>query len=131
MRRRIIIGLAAAAAVFSVTFAFAASLGGLSTNSLGAADGVVSSCDTDGVSASYSLSYDATDARFEVGTVSVSGIDDACDGMTLHVTVADASGNALVSASTTIATSTSTSEAVSLASAVAAVSVANVHVAIS
>lgn len=131
MPRRIIIGLIAAAAVFSVTFGFAATLGGLSTSSLGAADSAVSSCDSDGVSASYSLAYDDVDKTFEVGTVSVSGIHDDCDGMTLYVTVSDADGTALVSTSAAIPTSTDTSLSLSLATAVAAASVANVHVAIS
>lgn len=131
MFRRTLIAAVAALGAFSISFAFAASMGGLSPDGLGADDGAVSSCDTDGVSASYSLSFDSTDGRYEVATVTISGISDDCDGKTLNVTVSDSSGNALASASATIASGTATSEAVSLSSAVSAASLANVHVAIS
>jgi hypothetical protein len=71
-RRLLILGVAAA--VFAGVFAFAASLT-VNSGSLGAGNASVSSCDTDGVTASYSTTYNS---GYKVGSISVAGIADAC-----------------------------------------------------
>jgi hypothetical protein len=79
---------------FGLAVASAASLGGLTTNTLGAENGVVASCDTDGVTLAYTNTYDATSGLYRVSSVTVSGIaSPACTGKTLTVTLRDA-GNA-------------------------------------
>lgn len=128
MFRRILIGGAAAAAVYAVTVALAASLGGLTPANLGADGSAVASCDTDGVSTDYSIAF--TSGSYKVDTVTVSGIADTCDGQTLHVTLADSSGTALVTQTAAIPTDASTSLAVSLSTLPLASAVANVHAAI-
>lgn len=131
MVRRVFFGLAAALGVFAISFGFAASLGGLSTDGLGADDSVVAACDTDGVSTSYSLSFDDTDGRYEVSAVSVSGIADACDGQTLEVTLANSSGAAIGTGSATIPSDAATSHSISLSTPASAELVVGVHVTIS
>lgn len=130
MFRRILIGAASAAAVYAVTVALAASLGGLTPANLGADGGAVASCDTDGVSADYSVTFDDGLGAYAVDTVTVSGIADACDGQTLHVTLADSSGNALVSETASIPSDAATSVDVSLPSVQDAGPVENVGAAI-
>lgn len=78
---------------FGLAVASAASLGGLTTNTLGAENGAVGSCDTDGVTLSYTNTYDATSGLYRVSSVTVSGIAAGCTGKTLNVTLRD-SGNA-------------------------------------
>ena len=88
--RRLHVATAAAIAAAVVVPAFAASLGGLSAGQLGAGDAVVSACDSDGFSVSY------TTSSGNVTAVNVSGIaDPGCEGGDLSVTLADASGAAV------------------------------------
>lgn len=132
MKKRTLVALVAGLAVFASTFAFAATLGGLTSGEVGANNVLVAACDTDGVTTSYSAAtWDATDSRYEVASVTVSGVNDACDGDVMKVTLAT-SANVQLSEGTLspIPTSAATSFAVSLTAAVAASSVANVHVVI-
>jgi hypothetical protein len=86
--KRLVIALIAAGAVFSAVFAVAASLGPITPNQIGANDAVVGSCDTDGVSTAYTVAFDTTDDRYEITSVTVSGIAaPACDTQTLQVTL--------------------------------------------
>ena len=59
MRKRLLIALAVGSAVFAGAYAMAASLP-VSSTRLGSGDAVVTSCDTDGVTTSYTVSYSAT-----------------------------------------------------------------------
>ena len=66
--------------VFSAVYGMAAGLGGITSSSLGADDVAVASCDSDGVSSGYTTAWDATDERYEVTAVTVSGVSNTCDG---------------------------------------------------
>jgi hypothetical protein len=125
MRPRLL-ALAAGLACFSVIGAFAATLGGVSSDELGADTSVVSACDTDGVGVDYSVVYDTTDGRYEVASVDVTGIDAACSGQTISVTLADASTN-LAAHSQTVA---GTTETLTFATAPDAEAVTNVAIVI-
>jgi hypothetical protein len=96
-KRRIRIGAAiiAGAATLGVVGASAASLGGITSNSLGADVGVVSSCDNNGVTVNFTNTYDATLGRYQTTTVGVAGIDAACAGKTLTLTLKDNTGVSL------------------------------------
>lgn len=96
---------------FGVAGASAASLGGLTSQGLGADNGTVSSCDTDGVTIAYTSAYDSTAGLYKVTSVTVSGINVACNAKTLNVTLTDASNASLGSGSATIA---GTSQAVTM-----------------
>lgn len=131
MIRRILIAGVAALGAFSISLAFAANLGGLNPDNLGAESGAVSSCDTDGVTVSYG-DLQFQNGAYELTEITVGGIHDDCDGMTLDVTVVDSGGSVLASKTVTIAdVADDTSQALTLDTAVNAADLGNVHVAIS
>jgi hypothetical protein len=131
MSRRTIAGILAALAVFGVVFAMAANLGGITSGQVGADDAIVSSCDTDGVTTSYASSWDATDGRYEITSVTVTGIDDACDGDTLSVSLTNSTGAQIGSGSVTVPTAAGAfSATVALSSAASAELTEGVHVVI-
>jgi hypothetical protein len=88
---------------FAGMVASAASLGGIGNSNLGADDTVVASCDTDGVNLAYTYAYNTTGtAGYKVVTVTVGGIDNACDGQAIGVTLTDAANAALESVSSSV-----------------------------
>jgi hypothetical protein len=102
--KRILIAVAVALAVFGGTFAFAASLGGITAaGTVGDSAAVVASCDTDGVSTSFAApAWDGGIKHYGVSDLTVSGIDAACNGDAIHVTLTDSSGASLGEASGTL-----------------------------
>lgn len=128
MKRRLLVGAAAATVVFSGVFAAAASLT-MSADQLGANNASVGVCDADGVTTSYANAFDATDSRYEVTSVTVKGVADACDGKTLKVTLTNSSGTELGNASLAIPVSAVVDHTLTpLSVNPAAKDVANVHV---
>lgn len=91
MKNKYVIASIAAIVAFGGFLAMAATLGGITADNLGADSSVVASCDTDGVTTAFTVAYDATDARDEVTAVTVAGVDAACAGQTLTVTLTDGS----------------------------------------
>jgi hypothetical protein len=131
VRRRTIIAILVALAVFGTVYGLAASLGGVTSNAVGADNVAVTSCDSDGVSSGYTTAWDATDKRYEVTAVTVSGVSDTCDGQTLSVSLTDAAGVQLGTGSVSIPTSVATSFAVTLSTAASAKLTEGIHVLIS
>ena len=72
--------------VFSLVYAVAASLNVTSTD-LAAGTDAVAACDTNGMTTSFAVAYDATSGRYEVTTVTVGGVADACSGQDFSVTL--------------------------------------------
>ena len=70
--------------------ASAATIGTVSSNSLGSGVQVVASCDTDGVTVAYTNTYNPANGNYEVTSVTVSGIAAACATKNLAITLADA-----------------------------------------
>jgi hypothetical protein len=128
--KRLLIALVVAAIVFASVFAAAATLS-VSTDPLGANNVIVGVCDSDGVTTSYTNAWDATDARYEVTSLTVKGVSDSCDGKTLKVTLTNGANADVGSGSITIPTSAAVDHAVPLSTNPAAKDVANVHVVIS
>ena len=96
MKKRLIFGLMMGTAVFGAVFASAASLGGLNSGRLGADDSAVVACDTDGVEATYTTAYNTTgSAGYKVKDIKLSGINNACDGADVQVTLTGTSGASL------------------------------------
>src|SRR5918999_1366163 len=115
MSRRTIAGALAGLTVFGAVFAMAANLGGITGGQVGADSTTVTSCDTDGVTTSYASSWDTTDERYEVTSVTVSGIANTCDTRTLSVSLTDSTGAQIGSGSAAIPNDAgATSVAVSL-----------------
>jgi hypothetical protein len=128
MSKRTIIAIAAALAGFTGIYAMAASLGGVTSARVSSDNGTVTACDSDGVSTAYATAWDATDERYEVTSVTVSGVSDTCDGQTLSVSLTDSTGAQIGSGSVAIPSSVATSFAVSLSSAASAKLTEGVHV---
>ncbi len=131
MKKRTLIAVLAGLVVFATMFALAATLGGITSADVGADDTTVASCDSDGVTTSYGTAWDAVDQRFEITTVTVGGVSDACDGDTLSVTLTNASGAQIGAGSMTIPTSAATSHTVTLSTGASAELTEGVHVLIS
>jgi hypothetical protein len=105
--RKRVTAAVAGAAVLGLGVASAASLGGLSSASLGAGDQVVASCDGDGMAVAYTNAYDSVSGKYRTTSVTVSGIAAACAGQSMSVTLYDSTkasigtGTATVGATTT------------------------------
>jgi hypothetical protein len=78
-------------AAFGILTASAASLGGLTSSSLGADQTVIASCDTDGVAMAYTNTYDATANAYKVSGVNISGVAAGCNGKSFRLTLSDGS----------------------------------------
>lgn len=128
MNKRTLVAVLAGLSVFGGAFAFAATLGGITTASVGANNVAIAACDTDGVNTTYTSAWDATDKRYEVSQVTVSGVSDSCDGQTMKVSLTDSADAQLSEGTLAIPTSGATSFNVSLGSAVAATAASGVHV---
>jgi anti-sigma-K factor RskA len=127
-KRRLIVALLAAGVVFSAVFAMAASLGGVTSNRIGADNVAVAACDTDGVTTSYASAWDATDKRYEISTVTVGAVNDACDGQNLSVSLTDSTGAQIGSGTLAIPTNAAVAHTVTLSSAASAKDSQGVHV---
>jgi len=89
-RRRYVIAGLAAVAVFGSVAASAATLGGVTSGSLGADVTTVAACDTDGVTLAYTTAFAA--GGYQVTSVTVSGINAACTGQNLRLALTDTAG---------------------------------------
>jgi YD repeat-containing protein len=138
MKKRLITALLVATGVFGAVIGLAASLT-VNADQLGSGTGAVSSCDTDGVTTSYTYN-----ANGGITAVVVEGIQDggllagqgSCDNETVYVEVLDASSAVLANGtgSTGVGVgdlnTTDDTVTVNLAGAVSAVSVENARVTI-
>ena len=128
--RKLAIKTLAALTAFSTVIAMAATLGGLAPATLGAEDSPVISCDANGVATSYTSDWDATDERYEVSDVIVEGVSDACDGLTVKVTLTDSTGAALSEGTYALPADATVNHTVALAAGVSTEAVSSVHVTI-
>lgn len=126
--KRNLIAVAVALVVFGGTFAFAASLGGVTTGTVGDSATVVASCDTDGVNTSFSApAWDSGTKHYGVSVLSVSSINAACNGDTIDVTLTDTGGASLGEATGTVAAGAAS---LTFSPSVASTSVAGIEVVI-
>ena len=86
------IGLIAIIAILATIPGFAATLGGLTAKRLGAGKAVVTACDTNGFSVTYTTSAGSVTA-VNLGSIA----DPGCEGGQLSLSLADASGAVIVS----------------------------------
>jgi hypothetical protein len=128
MRKRTIFALLVSLVAFGSLYAMATSLGGITSDSVGADSAVVASCDTDGVTAAYVTAWDATDKRYEITSVTVGGVADTCDGRTMSVSLTDTSGAQIGTGSLVIPTSGATSFAVTMSTPPSAKLTEGIHI---
>jgi hypothetical protein len=130
-KKRLIVALLLATLAFAGMVASAASLGGITNGNLGADDTVVASCDTNGVTLAYTYAYNTTGtAGYKVVTVTVGGINDACDGQAIGVTLTGAANASLESVSSTVPVGAGTTAVLNFASTTLAESVIGAHIVI-
>jgi len=98
-RRHVLAGVAALA-TFGAVVGSAATLGGITSASLGADASVVAGCDPNGITVSYSTTYSA--GAYSVSGVTLGGVDAACNGKNVSVTLADSSNASLGEATSTV-----------------------------
>lgn len=129
--RRTLLAVLGGVLAFALVIGAAASLGGLTSTSLGANDSVVASCDTDGVTSSYSTVYNTTTAAgFKVNDVTVGGVASECADKSMTVTLSGA-GDASLGSVTQAMPSTGTTNVLNfVTSNVKAELVTGVHVVI-
>ena len=131
MIKRVTLSLAAGLVVFAGVYAMASSMGVTSSGQVGAGSASVSACDSDGVSTSYTTAWDTTDKRFEISSVTVSGIANTCDTLPIAVSLTDGSDVQLGSGSSTVPDdAVATTHSVSLSSASPATTTTKIHVVI-
>lgn len=129
--KRTVVAVCSGLIVFAGAFAVATSLGGITSNDVGADNTAVASCDTDGVTTSYVTGWDTTDKRYEVTSVTVGGVNDTCDGDNLSVSLTDSTGAQIGAGTMAMPVGAPTSFTVALTTAASAQLTVGVHVLIS
>jgi hypothetical protein len=103
-------------AAFGILTASAASLGGLTSSSLGADQTVVASCDSTGINMSYTTAYDAPSNSYKTTAVTISNVDPSCATKSYKLTMSD--GSASLNETSGTVTLTSGSQTIALSAAV-------------
>ena len=116
-------------AAFGILTASAASLGGLTSSSLGADQTVVASCDTNGIQLTYTNAYVAATNSYSTTTVTMAGIDPTCATKSFRLSLSN--GAALLGETTGTIQAGGGTRRVTLAAAVDAKSVTNAALVIS
>ncbi|MPZ72795.1 MAG: hypothetical protein GEU74_06110 [Nitriliruptorales bacterium] len=132
-KNRLVIGLLFGLTVFGAVIGSAASLGGITTDGLGADAAIVAACDNDGVTTSYTTQYNATGSDgYKIKTVTVAGLANACDGNTIEVRLIGAGSASLETVNKTIENdAASTSTDLTFAGTTLAESVTGLHIVVS
>ena len=79
--------LLAGVTIAGVASASAATLGTVTTTSLGSGDSVVASCDTDGIAINYTTVYSASLQKYQVTAVNFTGVNAACNLLAASVSL--------------------------------------------
>ena len=135
MSKQLLLALGAGGAATAAIVASAASLGTVNSTDLVAGVDVVASCDDDNVGVDYTTEYSSDTGSYTVSQVTLTGVDVACAGQTIDITLADGDDASLGSAGGTmpgaaVTTVTFTVTATSPATDVEAEDVENVAVVI-
>ncbi len=85
--KRTAIALLGGVSIAGIAGASAATLGTLTSTSLGSGDSVVAACDTDGMGITYSTAYSASAQKYQVTAVNFTGVNPACNAKVASVTL--------------------------------------------
>jgi hypothetical protein len=131
--RRAVTALAIGATLFAAVYGLAASLGVTSGN-LGAGDSAVAACQSGGLTTSYATTYSAAANGYEVGVLTVSGLDTSsptnCASQPYSITISGAANASLAELTGTTPASGDTFDADFSSANVNAASVTGVHLVI-
>jgi hypothetical protein len=97
--RKLALAVLASITIAGIAGASASSLGGIGSASIGSDDAITASCQTtpSSIKVTYNTSYNSTAGRYDVGTVTFSGVDTACNGLKASLVLADAAKASLTS----------------------------------
>lgn len=101
--KRVAIAVLGGLAIAGVAGASAATLGGVRSSSVGSDDGIITSCDSDGVDVSYDTAFQG--GAYKVTAVTFSDVSKDCDGDEASFTLLDG-GNAALTSQSAVATAT-------------------------
>lgn len=101
--RKLALAVLASITIAGIAGASASSLGGLDSASLGSDDTITAACDGDGMTVSYNTSYNTSTGKNDVGSVTFSGVDVACDTLSATLTLSDLGFAPLSSKTQTVA----------------------------
>ena len=89
--RKLALAVLASITIAGIAGASASSLGGLNSASLGSDDTITASCQTTlgGIDVSYGTSYNTSTGKNDVGSVTFSGVDTACNTLSATLTLSD------------------------------------------
>ncbi len=90
-------------AAFGILTASAASLGGLTSKSLGADNTVVASCDSDGMQLSYTNTYNSGSTSYVTTAVLATQVNSGCNGKAYQLTLSNAAGTSIGTSSGSVA----------------------------
>lgn len=116
--------------IAGIASASAATLGGLTSSSVGADNSVVAACDTDGIAIAYTTAYNATAQEYQVSAVNFSGVNAACNSKAASVSLRNGT-TALSTADSTSITVTAGAFSLTLGSPIPAASIDGVSLVIS
>ena len=85
--KRAAIALLGGVSIAGIAGASAATLGTLTSTSLGSGDSVVAACDTNGMGITYSTAYSASAQKYQVTAVNFTGVDPACNAKAASVSL--------------------------------------------
>jgi len=92
MKRKTIFAAVLALTIFGAVYGFAATLS-VGANTLSAGNATVASCETTGTpTGTYAVAYDTTNKAYGISGVTVTGLDAACAGKAVSVTLTSNTG---------------------------------------
>lgn len=94
MKKRLAIRLVIIATVFATVFGLADTLN-LSAGSLGAAEAVITACQSTALTTAFTSAYSAAQPGYQVTTVTVSGMATTCQSRPFRITLSGAAGASL------------------------------------
>jgi len=127
--KRLVLAITIATVIFGGVYGLASSLG-VSTQTLGAGNTAVAACQAGTLTASYATSYSATLPGYQVGVVTVSGLQSGCYSKAFKVALTNASNTSLGEATGTAPSTGTTFTADFTSSNVLAANVTGVNVTI-
>lgn len=95
MRKKLVVALVVGSVVAFATGAAASSLGGATSQKVAADAVVVTGCDTDGIGAGYTTTYNAGTLTYRVTAVNLTSVNAACNGKAFALTLANSANASL------------------------------------
>jgi len=127
--KRFVLALTIAGLIFGGVYGLAASLS-VSTQTLGAGNTSVAACQVGTLTASYATSYSSSGPGYQVGVVTVSGLQSGCFSKAFKVALTNSGNTSLGEVTGTAPSSGTTFTADFTSSNVLATNVAGIHVTI-